>query len=1098
MPDIEFDIAVVTRVLEEDRQLAEVLLFPEDSYYGDDPGELRRVLQKNVRSMLRDLPALDVHRRQLPTIPQLRQLAVSVKAREKSPAWQRPVELVFHLVQWSHGDRPYLVFVPALGIEVIVNREEDLERRVEAGIQFALMRMGTVSSLPGLLQLHRYQDTRIDTLSLPAKIRTPKQRDVDRNKPSEKSRLPEVATDMAKAQHAQAYELEDVLHHMADSLTGKHSSSVLLVGPAGVGKTAAVFELVRQRRSLGLSQTQFWATSGARLVSGTSGFGMWQERCTELCREVSKQRAILYLGNLIELMEVGKGEGDTMGLAGFLAPYIGRGEILVIAECTTEQVSTIEQEDPRLLGAFRQINIEPPTREKCRSILQRYATALHRAGHASISGEALDELERLHRRYATYSAQPGRAIRFLSNLLCDYPRDRTVQPGDVTRAFSRGTGLPDIILDDAKALDLDVTRQWFGEHIMGQPEAIDLSVDLLATAKLGLSRPQKPLASLLFIGPTGVGKTEMAKTLAKFLFGERRRMIRFDMSEYADPVSVAQLIGGQFGDEGLLTAQVREQPFSVVLLDEFEKAHPACFDLLLQILGEGRLTDASGRLANFCNCVVIMTSNLGAASFQKGSLGFAKNRVLAKEAKQHFVEEVRRHLRPELFNRIDRIVPFEPLSPETVRQIASRELAKIRQRDGIRLRGVDLNMPDSVVQYLAEKGYDPRYGARPLQRVIERELLVPLADGANVCAPELALCADIRVEGRQLAVKVRALEPGKAKPMPRKEESSPGKARPAGATGLPGRHLTARVATQRSTVLRRKIQILERSSLVRDLQNDVYALERIKDRLKRKKKPSHHLKQEEQESLERLPRLQQGARLLNDLAQEVATLEDRMLTALYHPDTCARPVTGRELTQAEQHYDELLLALCALQFKHPDYVTLAIFGEDSASVLVLASAYCDIARQFGLGVEAGQFRPPDKARRKKDELEQTPIAKLEQFLAKPPAKLLGVALALTGPTAYPRFELEGGTHRFIKKAGKHHCLVEVSELALAKYVPPEGIDRARAISARNIRRSYDMQDKTIDDKTLKQTFPWSGDISGILGRVIEQNLSQNINSLVAE
>jgi len=1034
MPDIDFDIAVVTRVLEEDRQLAEVLLFPENSYYGDDPAELHRVLRKNVQGMLRDLPALDVHRRRLPAIPQLTQVTISVTPRIKSPAWERPVELVFHLVQWNHGDRPYLVFVPALGIEVIVKREEDLERRVKAGIQFALMRMGTASSLHGLLQLHRYRDTRIDMLSLPVSIRTPKQRDIARNKPSEKSRLPEIATNMAKAQYTQAYEMKDVLHHMVDSLTGKHSCSVLLVGPAGVGKTAAVFELVRQRGSLGLSQTQFWATSGARLVSGTSGFGMWQQRCAELCREISKQRAILYLGNLVELMEVGKGEGDTLGIAGFLAPYIARGELLVIAECTSEQVSTVEQEDPRLLGAFKQINIEPPAPGKCRCILQHYATTLHRAGHASIRGEARDELARLHPRYATYSAQPGRAIRFLSNLLCDHPRDRTIQPGDVTRAFSRETGLPAIILDDAKALDLDVTRQWFSEHIMGQPEAIDLSVDLLATAKLGLSRPQKPLASLLFIGPTGVGKTEMAKTLAKFLFGERGRMIRFDMSEYADPTSVAQLIGGQFGDEGLLTAKVREQPFSVVLLDEFEKAHPACFDLLLQILGEGRLTDASGRLANFCNCVVIMTSNLGAASFQKGSLGFVKNRVLANEAKQHFVEEVRGHLRPELFNRIDRIVPFAPLSPETVRQIASRELGKICQRDGVRLRGMDLDIPDNVVQYLAEKGYDPRYGARPLQRVIERELLVPLADGANICASGLALCADIRVKGRQLAVKVRALEPGKAKPVPKKDDSSPGQATPARATGLPGRHLTARRATLRSTVLRRKIQILESSSVVRDLQNDIYALERIKDRLKRKKEPSHHLKQKEQESLGRLPCLQQKAQLLNDLTREIVALEDRMLTSLYHPDTSERPVTGRELTQAEQHYDELLLALYALQFKHPDYVALAIFGEDTASVLVLTSAYYCIAQQLGLDVKAGQFQAPDKARNKPDKtrdkpdkagekeevLKQVPVAKLGQFLAKPPAKLLGVTLALTGPMAYPRFELEGGTHEFVVKKKKHN------------------------------------------------------------------------------
>src|SRR5262249_9301288 len=160
--------------------------------------------------------------------------------------------------------------------------------------------------------------------------------------------------------------------------------------------------------------------------------------------------------------------------------------------------------------------------------------------------------------------------------------------------------------------DMAEARRWFAGRVIGQPEAVDLIVDLLATVKAGLARPRKPLASLLFIGPTGVGKTEMAKALAEFLFGSRQRLTRFDISEYADPLAVQRLIGGSFAAEGLLTARVREQPFSVVLLDEFEKAHPQLFDLLLQVLGEGRLTDAAGRLADFSNAVVILTSNLGA------------------------------------------------------------------------------------------------------------------------------------------------------------------------------------------------------------------------------------------------------------------------------------------------------------------------------------------------------------------------------------------------------------------------------------------------------------------------------------------------------
>src|SRR5262249_30690931 len=188
--------------------------------------------------------------------------------------------------------------------------------------------------------------------------------------------------------------------------------------------------------------------------------------------------------------------------------------------------------------------------------------------------------------------------------------------------FTRETGLPRFLLEDAVRLDLKATRDRFARRVIGQPEAVDLVVDLLATVKAGLTRPHKPIASLLFIGPTGVRKTEMAKALADFLFGDPGRLTRLDMSEYADPAAVQRLIGGGFGAEGVLTSRIREQPFAVVLLDEFEKAHPLLFDLLLQVLGEGRLTDAAGRLADFCNAMVILTSNLGAESFQQGAFGF--------------------------------------------------------------------------------------------------------------------------------------------------------------------------------------------------------------------------------------------------------------------------------------------------------------------------------------------------------------------------------------------------------------------------------------------------------------------------------------------
>src|SRR6185437_8343903 len=188
-----------------------------------------------------------------------------------------------------------------------------------------------------------------------------------------------------------------------------------------------------------------------------------------------------------------------------------------------------------------------------------------------------------HRRYATYSAYPGRPLRFLENLIKDRPETEILGAAEVIAAFSRETGLPQFMLDPEAPLDLTAARQWFAERVIGQERAVDLVADLLAMVKAALTRPRRPIASLLFIGPTGVGKTELAKALAEYFFGDRNRLTRFDMSEFATPMAVDRLVGGAFGAEGLLTAKVREQPFSVILFDEFEKAHWSFFDLLLQV-----------------------------------------------------------------------------------------------------------------------------------------------------------------------------------------------------------------------------------------------------------------------------------------------------------------------------------------------------------------------------------------------------------------------------------------------------------------------------------------------------------------------------------
>ncbi len=357
---------------------------------------------------------------------------------------------------------------------------------------------------------------------------------------------------------------------------------------------------------------------------------------------------MVHLGPLVELLEVGKSEHNSSGIATFLRPAVARGELLCIAECTPEQFPLIEKQDPQLLDAFRHIAVEEPDTKTGRVILASYARD---NANRTTEPAALAAIDRLHRRYATYSAYPGRPLRFLDNLLRDGAQDAPIAEDEVYDGFTRETGLPRAIIDPAVPLDLAATHDWFAARVIGQPDAVGLVTDLLATVKAGLTRPNRPIASLLFIGPTGVGKTEMAKAVAEFLFGSKDRLTRFDMSEYADPVAVRRLVGGAFGSEGLLTAKVREQPFSVVLLDEVEKADGSFFDLLLQALGEARLTDAGGRLADFRNTVVILTSNLGAESFRRGSTGFVSGNVGRAESQEHFARAVEQFLRPEMFNR---------------------------------------------------------------------------------------------------------------------------------------------------------------------------------------------------------------------------------------------------------------------------------------------------------------------------------------------------------------------------------------------------------------------------------------------------------------
>ncbi len=1112
MPKLDFRLLAITQSFENDFYLAEALFYPEVSRFGSDLDRLQYALELSAEKLIESLNPLDVHRRCLPSQVHILEAKIKVTAPRNSYRWQTPIELIFPLVTWSHLEDAAIGFVPALGIEVVTRRAGDLHTLIDREIRAELARRKVVTNLGELARLQRGQAIRIDALSFAGEVRTPKQIISEEKKEGEKkSVLEETCTDLTKATLPTAYEVESLVSRLAETLTGRRPKSVLLVGASGVGKTAALYQLVRNRDSYGLGRTSFYQTSGARLVAGMAGFGMWQERCQNLWREVASQKAILHLGNLVELMEVGKSVQNSQGIASFFRPYLVRGDFLAVTECTPEQLPLIERSDPHLLEAFHLIPVEEPQSEKARAILSACTRELKGKERVDpIDAEGLETLDRLHRRYATYSAYPGRPLRFLRNLIRDHRADpKYPQSGQplsalqVQSAFSRETGLPLFLLDDTIPLDLVAVRTAFQKQVMGQNEAVEIIINLLATIKVGLTRPQRPIASLLFIGPTGVGKTEMAKALARYFFNDANRLARFDMSEYADPIAVKRLIGGVTTSEGLLTAKVREQPFSVILLDEFEKADPSFFDLMLQVLGEGRLTDAGGRLAVFSNSIVIMTSNLGAESFQQGSIGLLKEVADREAAKRHFVKEVRAFFRPEMFNRLDSIVPFAPLDEATIMQIARREVAGLEHRDGVRFQSLALTVPDDVVEYLARNGFDSRYGARPLKRTIERELLAQLAEGMNTTHTQALRSAEAVLQGNRLQVSVRSQTDKQGRPILKRREDA----------------LLNELAT-RALDLRRRTQRLQSCPATIEMKNEIYRLERL-ERLQTKEGWIHP---DDQKRLPRLPKLRRVIADFDHLAATVFDLEDAMLKAIYQKTESDQQSLSAALHSASHRWEELLLATYGLRFQTADAITLAVFGENLQWLFELASTYYRLMSGAVADSEIRYFTATTDDRNPEEPypLVSLPQSKTEAgnnlpslllgrtvtkrrpenpkaFWSSPLDGVVGIVIGAKFPMAYPRFESESGLHTLTQQKKSHRLLVHTTEVKPSDYWFAEDLQKRGAIAHQDKRRHYNADEQVIEDVSYKKRFEWTNrTLDETIARFAEEKLLMDAQALLGK
>ncbi len=1086
MPHHQLHLDIAWLSIEKTAALALPPLFPELSEVGRPGTRSRQRLVRNAAWVLTQTPKSEIHRRLLATAPESGEMTVNLEPPGRGDgrvvlcAWRSAVPLRLHYLFWNQGADTVVAYVPALDIEVVCGKGRELTELLEKEIRFALSREGLATSLEHLCRLDRYRTIRVERLPMEVELKTPKQ--LAQSKGNRTKRvLPELATDLRRVVDTSVVEVEPLLGQLADHLAAGERSSVLLVGPSGVGKTALVTELARRRADYGLAKSPFWTTSGARLVAGIIGFSMWQDRCRAMCLEAGKTNSVIHLGNLMELVHVGKCSASDQGVADFLRPFIERGELMAIAECTPQQQTILEREMPGLLHAFAVVEVKPPSGRVGLAILEHEARVWARPRRLAVTDDALTTLDRLHRRYATYSVYPGRPLRFLRNLLETVPEESTVDAVHVTDAFSRETGLPGVLLDERQSLDLDAVRGWLAQRVIGQEAAIDVVVDLLAAVKANLNPPDRPIASLMFIGPTGVGKTEMAKSLAEFLFQDRQRMVRIDMSEYADAVSVERLIGGPWGPEGVLTARVREQPFGIVLLDEFEKAHPQFFDLLLQMLGEGRLTDANGRLADFRNTVVVMTSNLGSESFGREQVGFDGRHHSAHGAEEHFLREVQRFVRPELFNRIDRIVPFLPLSKTVLNEIARRELGLVMRREGTAHRNLQLHFTDALVDEIVRLGYDPRYGARPIKRAIDRHLLTPLADAVNEYSAEVPLRASIHVKDGGVCVSVRALT--------EREGSEPTEVRQRACW------LARTVAESRREVFR-----LRESAVMMRFRNRLHSRDYLETRrrktalraaaLGRPVPPADPAVLVEIESLRN--RVEQVSRL----AESLADLEECVLVEYYAGRWTALAELEGELAQLRSQLETTYLDLYAESQRAPDRVTLLVYGQTGRRMFELARCYFDLARgrQFEvnlysimprvdpLPVDAGWFPIGDRYSKLEELVKQANgthlMSRKEDGWDSLPTEanggVVGLGLEIHGPLAKLLLEPESGLHVFGTGAGKVRCLVDAATVSLADYQPPYKIDTPAGIRERALRRVYCDQSESIDDKRLGRRQFWKG------------------------
>jgi ATP-dependent Clp protease ATP-binding subunit ClpC len=522
-----------------------------------------------------------------------------------------------------------------------------------------------------------------------------------------------------------AWELEEQVEQVFDKIINTRSN-VLIVGSHGVGKSAVLQQVVKRASSKRLQlDFTFWRIMPQRITAAAKYLGDWQETCEELVNELQAANGMLWVVDLVRMLQTG-GSGPEDSVAAFLTSFIQQGKLQLMGEATPQEVESMRRLLPGFVENFQIVKIEELPEKKVQRILQLFADYAAQNLRMPIDSEALQLAYRLLLRYYPYESFPGKGIKFLGQCVSEAQSNEAekVDKQAIIQQFTKQTGLPELFLRDELLLDQEKLEHFFSSQIIGQPAAIQKLCGIVKIYKAGLNNPYKPINTLIFAGPTGVGKTASAKALADYFFGisqTKSPLIRIDMSEFQHAGQLSRLIGS--GREvGQLVREVRERPFAVILLDEVEKASPIIFDALLSVLDEGMLVDAFGRMTNFRNTIIIMTTNLGASN--RKSIGFEQT----TSEEDAYMSAIKRHFRPEFVNRIDGVVHFNALQQEDIKQIALKELEELKQREGLVKQRLDVVFTDKVVQYLVKTGFDERYGARPLQRRMTQDIMVPISN----------------------------------------------------------------------------------------------------------------------------------------------------------------------------------------------------------------------------------------------------------------------------------------------------------------------------------------------------------------------------------